>query len=99
MRADPRHDQIRRQVEKHIAHVEQCQTGRYLFGGEVELRCEIVALLDVHGLREADVGSDGRAHEIQNPERGQDSAVEFAGVWSAAVLQIRYKCTSRLDLT
>ena len=33
----------------------------------------------VHGLRDADVGADGGAEEVQDPEGGDDAEVEFAG--------------------
>lgn len=44
MRADPGHDEIRRQVEDDIADVEQRQTGRHLLRGDVEHRGKIMAL-------------------------------------------------------
>lgn len=37
-----------------------------------------MALLDVHGLRQADIRADGRAHEVEDPEGGKNAAVEFA---------------------
>jgi hypothetical protein len=36
-----------------------------------------VAFVDVHGLRESDVGSDCGAHEVEDPKGGEDAAVEF----------------------
>jgi hypothetical protein len=37
-----------------------------------------VAFLDIHSLRQSDVGADGRAHEVEDPEGGEDAPVEFA---------------------
>ena len=78
MRADSGHDKIRRQIENNIAHVEKCKTGRHLLGRDVEYRAQIVALVDVHRLSKANVRSDGRAHEVENPEGGKDTSIEFA---------------------
>ena len=61
MRAKPRHDQVRRSVENHIADVEQGQAGRYLLRTEMQLGGQIMTLFLVHSLREADVRSDGGA--------------------------------------
>ena len=78
MRTDPRHDEIRGQVEQDVANIEQRQTSGYLLRGQAELRGEVVAFLDIHSLRQSDVGADGRAHEVEDPEGGEDAPVEFA---------------------
>ena len=78
MRTHPRHNEVRRQVEQDVANIEQRQTSRNLLGGQAELRGEVVAFLDIHSLRQSDVGADGRAHEVEDPEGGEDAPVEFA---------------------
>lgn len=78
MRADPGHDKIRREIENNIAHVKKCKTGRHLLRRDVEYRAQIVALVDVHRLSKANVRSDGRAHEVEDPKCGKDTSVEFA---------------------
>jgi hypothetical protein len=78
MRTHPAHDQIRRQIENNIAHIKQRQPRGYLFRRNVQHRSKIVAFVDVHGLRESDVGADGAAHEVEDPKGGEDAAVEFA---------------------
>jgi hypothetical protein len=78
MRTHPAHHQIRGQIENNIAHIEQRQSRGYLFRRNVKYRSEIVAFVDIHGLRESDVGSDGAAHEVKDPKGGENAAVEFA---------------------
>jgi hypothetical protein len=78
MRTDPRHYEIRWQIKNHIAHIKQREARRDLFRRDMQHGAEIVALVDVHGLREPDVGADGGTHEVEDPEGGEDAAVEFA---------------------
>ena len=78
MRPQARHDEIRRQVKHHIAHVEQRQTCRDLVRGEVEHGAQVVACVFVHGLREADVRADRGAEEVEDPEGGDYAVVEFS---------------------
>ena len=37
-----------------------------------------MALLDVHGLRQSDVRPNGGAHEVEDPESGKNTSIEFA---------------------
>lgn len=46
--------------------------------GEVEHGAEVVTRVFVHGLGEADVGADGGAEEVEDPEGGDDAVVEFS---------------------
>ena len=69
MGAQPRHDEVRWEVEEHIADVEQCQAGRNLFRGEVEDLGEVVSLGLIHRLGQPHVGADGGADEVEHPER------------------------------
>ena len=78
MRTDPRHDEIRGQVEQDVANIEQRQTSGYLLRGQAELRGEVVAFLDIHSLCQSDIGADGRAHEVKDPESGEDATIKFA---------------------
>ena len=87
MRPQARHDEIRRQVKHHIAHVEQRQTCRDLVRGEVEHGAQVVACVFVHGLREADVGADRGAEEVEDPEGGDYAVVEFSFCFLLAVLE------------
>lgn len=80
MRPQSRHHQIRRQIKHDIAHVEQCQARGDLVRRGVQDRAEVVALRLVHGLRKADVGADGGAEEVEDPERGDYAVVEFSFV-------------------
>lgn len=68
MRAELRHDQIRGEIKNDIANVEQRQASRDLFGGQVHLRCKVMADVAVHRLGETDIGTDGGAEEIEDPE-------------------------------
>ena len=78
MRTDSRHDEIRGQVEQDVANIEQRQTSGYLLRSQAELRGEVVAFLDIHSLCQSDIGADGRAHEVKDPESGEDATIEFA---------------------
>lgn len=78
MWAQPRHDQVRRQVEDDVADVEQRQTRRDLVRRQVQDGAQVVAHVRVHRLREPDVGADRRAQEVQRPEGGDDAAVKFS---------------------
>jgi len=71
------HDQVAGTVEDDIADVEQGQAGGYLFVGEVQNVFERVTLGTVHCLSETHIGADGRAEKVEDPEWGDDSAVEF----------------------
>lgn len=46
----------------------------------MELLCEVMALGSIHRLGEADIGADGRAEEVEEPEGGNDAAVNFSEV-------------------
>ena len=46
--------------------------------GEVEHGAQVVACVFVHGLREADVRADRGAEEVEDPEGGDYSVVEFS---------------------
>jgi hypothetical protein len=59
VRADPRHDEIRRQIKDDIADVEQRQTGRHLLRRYVQYRTKIVLFVEIHRLRKTDIGSNG----------------------------------------
>lgn len=69
MRTQFRHDQIRGKVKEDVADVEQGQASRYLLWRQVQLRSQVVPLLLVHGLCQADIRPDGRTYEIKSPER------------------------------
>jgi hypothetical protein len=97
MRADPRHDEIRRQVEDDIADVKESQTSRHLLRGDVEHRAKIVTFVRVHSLSKANVRSNGRAHEVEDPECWQYSAVELA-VACQHLMPKKWVRYSRVDL-
>jgi hypothetical protein len=78
MRADPRHDEVRWQVKDNIADVEQRQTSRHLLRRDIKDRPKVVLLVQIHRLRKANVGSNCRAHEVQDPEGWQYPSVELA---------------------
>jgi hypothetical protein len=44
-----------------------------------------VAAGGVHGLGDADVGADGRAEEVERPEGGDDTEVEFSVLFASDV--------------
>lgn len=79
VRAELGHGEVGRDLEDHIADVEQGQAGGDLVRREVQDGGEVVAGGGVHGLGEADVGADGRAEEVEGPEGGDDAPVEFPG--------------------
>lgn len=86
MRSQARHDQIRRQIEHHVAHVEQRQAR-----GDLVRRCaqhgaQVVARVFVHGLREPDVRADRGAQEVEDPEGGDYAVVELSGLVSLVLL-------------
>lgn len=45
---------------------------------EVQDGAQVVADVRVHRLREADIGADRGAEEVERPEGGDDAAVEFS---------------------
>lgn len=67
-RGQAAHDEVGRAVEEHIGDVEEGQGGGGVAGGEVQHLPQVVALVRVHGLGETDVGADGAAEEVQDPE-------------------------------
>lgn len=75
MRTESRHDQIRRQIKHHIAHVEQRETGRDLVRCRIQHSAQVVSGIFVHGLREADVGADCGAEEVEDPKGGDYAVV------------------------
>ena len=78
MWAQSGHDQVGWEVEDNIANVEKGQTGGDLVRRAVEDRAQIVAGIGVHGLRETDIGAHSGAEEVEDPERGNDSVVQFS---------------------
>ena len=71
------HDKVGRQVEEHIRDVEQGQGRRRVLGREAEYGDEIMFDVPVHGLRNADVGPDGRAEKVEGPKGRNDAKVKF----------------------
>lgn len=63
------HDEIGWQVEYNVADVEQRQACGDLFRRQMELRSEVMLLLQVHSLCQADAGPDCRAQKVESPER------------------------------
>lgn len=78
MRTKFRHDQIRRQIKHHIAHVEQREASRDLVRGRIQHSTQVVSGIFIHGLREADVGADCGAEEVEDPEGGDYAVVQFS---------------------
>jgi hypothetical protein len=72
------HGQIGRHFQHDIGDVEEGQTGGDLVRGDVEVSAQVVAGGEVHRLGQADVGSDGAAEEIEQPEGRDDAEVELA---------------------
>lgn len=66
--AEPAHDEVGGAVEDDIRDVEQGQGGGGVARCQVQDRHEVMALGDVHGLGEPDVGADGGAEEVEDPE-------------------------------
>lgn len=86
MRSQARHDQIRRQIEHHVAYIEQRQAR-----GDLVRRCaqhgaQVVARVFVHGLREPDVRADRGAQEVEDPEGRDYAVIEFSGLVSLVFL-------------
>lgn len=75
MRAESRHDQIRRQIKHHIAHVEQCEARRDLVRCRIQHSAQVVSGIFVHGLREANIGADCGAEEVEDPEWGNYAVI------------------------
>jgi hypothetical protein len=73
MRAEFRHNEIRRCVKDDIADVEQRHPCANLFVSEVEFLRERVALGCIHGQRETDIRPDGGADEVEDPESYKSS--------------------------
>lgn len=82
-RGEARHEEVGGAVEEHVRDIEEGEGGGGVVGREVEDLHEVVALGGVHGLREADVGADGGAEEVQDPE----GWIRGLRVWS--VLEVR----------
>ncbi|TPX13975.1 uncharacterized protein E0L32_005675 [Thyridium curvatum] len=76
-RAEAAHDEVGGEVKEHVRDVEERQGRRGVLGRQVQHRHEVVLDVGVHGLRDADVGPDGRAEEVQHPERRDDAQVEL----------------------
>lgn len=77
--AQTAHDEVGRKVEEDVGHVEEGEGRRRVAGCEAEDRHEVVLDVLVHGLGDADVGADGRAEEVEDPEGRDDAHVELAG--------------------
>lgn len=80
MGAEFSHDQVGRDLEDDIADVEQGEARGDLVRGEIQHRAQVMPLIRVHGLREADIRADCGAEEVQDPECGDDAKVQFSGV-------------------
>lgn len=66
--AELAHDQVGGEVEDDIGDVKQRESSRDVLGFQVEDVDEVMLLVLVHGLGDSDVGPDGGAEEIENPE-------------------------------
>lgn len=78
MRAQSGHYEVGRQVEYDVAHVEQRQTRRDLVWSSVKDGAEIVTGVGIHGLRKTDIGAHCCAKEVEDPECGDDTEVQFS---------------------
>ena len=66
--AQPAHDKIGRTVEDDVGDIEQRQRRGDVSRGEAQDRDQVMVDVGVHGLRQADIGADGGAEEVQDPE-------------------------------
>lgn len=78
MRTKTGHNQIRRQIKHNIANVEQGQTRRDLVRIQMQNMRKVMTRARVHRLRQTDVGADGRAHEVENPEGGNNAPIQLS---------------------
>lgn len=80
MRAQTRHDQVGRQIEDDVTHVEQRQTSRDLMRRHFQHGPQIMLRVRVHRLRQTNIRPDGRAEEVEDPERGDDPEIQLSEV-------------------
>lgn len=67
-RAESRHQEVGRTVEENVGDIEESQGCRCLLCRQVQDLLKRMACCLVHRLGETDIGSNGRAEEIQEPE-------------------------------
>lgn len=78
-RREARHEQVGGAVEDDVGDVEEGQRSGGIARGQVQDLHEVVALGGVHGLGEADVGADGGAEEVEDPEGCEGVLVDGEG--------------------
>lgn len=97
MRTQSGHDEIGRQIKDHIADIEKCEACRDLMLIQMQHTCKVVARVLVHCLCQTNVRTDGRTHEIDDPEGGNDAPVKFADEKGQCSVQIVFnRCCNYL---